>query len=285
MFANIEEEDRLVTLFFRLMNDPQPVRKVLRWIVGRARIGSSYFRYRLGALERQNYAHLMFHSAQLAASLGHKRVSVIEFGVAGGAGLLALERHAAWVEGVFPVKIEIYGFDSGEGLPPPVDYRDLPFLWKAGFYRMDQVALKARLKRAVLVLGDVAETAKTFFANHVDAAPIGAISFDLDFYSSTVSAFKLLDAPDLRFLPRVSCYFDDVVSEDIPYADGTGERLAIRQFNAKDPGKEFSADYYLKDGLGFRPWHYKIWVLHNFGHPDYCTFVGTGKEQLGIEEV
>jgi hypothetical protein len=266
------------------MNDPQPVRKLLRWVVGRARLGSSYFRYKLGALDRQNYAHLVFQAAQLAASLGHARVSVIELGVAGGAGLLAFEQHADWVEKLFPVKIEVYGFDTGEGLPPPIDYRDLPFLWKAGFYRMDQDALKARLKRGVLVLGDVAETAGTFFRTHENAAPVGAISFDLDFYSSTVNAFKLLDAPSKYFLPRVSCYFDDVLSPDIPYADGAGERLAIREFNARNRNKEFSPDFYLRESLGFRPWHHKIWVFHDFTHPEYCKFVGTGKEQLGLDE-
>lgn len=56
-----------MSVFFRLMNDPQPVREVIRWMI-RARIGSPYLRFRLGALERENYAHLVFYAARLAAS-------------------------------------------------------------------------------------------------------------------------------------------------------------------------------------------------------------------------
>jgi hypothetical protein len=266
------------------MDDPQPIRRIIRWAIGKARIGSPLLRFQLNALERQNYAYLVFNAARLAASLGHPRISILEFGVAGGAGLLALERHAAWVERIFDVKIEIYGFDTGQGLPAPTDYRDLPFLWKSGFYRMDEAALRARLKRSVLVLGDVSQTARTFFMNHPDAAPIGAISFDLDFYSSTVDALGVLEEPNAKLLPRVPCYFDDVVSPDIPYADGTGERLAIREFNARSAARELSPDYYLKSVLRYRPWHQKIWILHLFTHPEYCSFVGTGKDQLRMDE-
>jgi len=48
-----------------------------------------------------------------------------------------------------------YGFDSGSGLPPPRDYRDMPYYFRAGLYQMDRQALERNLKLAKLVIGDV----------------------------------------------------------------------------------------------------------------------------------
>ena len=44
--------------------------------------------------------------------------------------------------------------------PPPLDYRDLPNLFTATAYQMDVDKLKARLKRARLILGLVEETVR-----------------------------------------------------------------------------------------------------------------------------
>ncbi|MHC4129678.1 MAG: hypothetical protein ACYSUA_16250, partial [Planctomycetota bacterium] len=41
------------------------------------------------------------------------RISALEFGVAGGNGLLALERAAMRLAEIFGVEIDVYGFDSG----------------------------------------------------------------------------------------------------------------------------------------------------------------------------
>jgi hypothetical protein len=51
--------------------------------------------------------------AHLAKALGIKRVSVIEFGVAGGNGLVALDRIAEKVEQALGIDIDVYGFDTG----------------------------------------------------------------------------------------------------------------------------------------------------------------------------
>jgi hypothetical protein len=267
-----------MSFFVSMMNEPQPVRRMLRAAIRRARLGSPSFRYAVGAVDRPHYAYLIHRAARLAASLGMERVGVVEFGVAGGAGLLAMEAHAAWVESVFPVKIEIYGFDSGEGLPPPTDYRDLPYHWRGGFFKMDVDALRERLTRAKLILGDVADTTRTFFRDHPDAPPIGAIAWDLDFYTSTKNAFALIEN-DRGFLPRVFCYFDDVIGRDELYADGSGERLAIREFNTEHADQEFSPDHYLRAERGFAAWSHQVWILHKFEHPDYCRFIGPENQQ------
>jgi hypothetical protein len=268
--------------FIWLFNDPQPIRKCIRAAIRGTKIGSPLFRHRIGAIGRPNYSYLVYEAALLAHRLGHERVSILEFGVAGGSGLLALEQHAEWVEKIIPVKIEIYGFDTGIGLPPPKDYRDLPYHWKPGFFKMDQESLKQKLKRATLVLGDIKETLKTFITKY-NPAPIGAVSHDMDFYSSTRDGLTIFEADDRFLLPRIYCYFDDVVGDNFElYGDFTGERLAICEFNDQHTDRKLSPAYYLKIFWGFQKWHHQIWTLHKFSHVDYNKFISTDNQQLPI---
>jgi len=263
-------------------NEPFFVRNFLRNTIRDLRIGSYEFRYGIGAVIRPNYAYLVYQAAKQAARLGEPRVSLLEFGVAGGAGLRAMEHHAVQAEKIFPVKIELYGFDTGEGLPPPEDYRDLPYHWKANFFKMDVADLKKNLKRSTLVLGNVADTVGTFIEQY-NPAPIGAVSQDLDYYSSTMAAFKLFDADNTRFLPRVICYFDDTIGGDAElYNDFTGERLAIHEFNATHSMAKMSPAYYLT-AMPLAPvWHHRIWSLHYFDHPKYNTFISEENQQLTL---
>ena len=90
------------------------------------------------SLKRMSYAYICFHAAVLAKKLGYERISVIEYGVGQGAGLLSLEEYTEEITKITGVNIDIYGFDTGEGLPKPKDYRDLPYQWKEGFFLMDK---------------------------------------------------------------------------------------------------------------------------------------------------
>ena len=49
--------------------------------------------------------------------------------------------------------LNVYGFDSGIGLPKPPVVRDLPNLFSEGFFPMDANKLRARLDKAQLMLG------------------------------------------------------------------------------------------------------------------------------------
>lgn len=266
-----------------LMNERAPVRAAIRKVLSSLEIGSFEFRYRLRALNRMHYAYIMWEAAKLAAQLGEDRISAIEFGVAGGNGLLWMEKHAEQIENVFPVKIEIYGFDTGQGLPPPKDYRDLPYHWSQGFYRMDQPALSAKLKRAKLILGDVSETLRRF-RDDFQPAPIGAVAFDLDFYSSTKGSLHLLEAPTSSLMPRIFCYFDDTVGTEVElYSDYTGERLAIHEFNETHENRKIAIPYYLRVRDGLEAWPHQIWIAHLFAHPRYNDFVGVDNQQRPIK--
>jgi hypothetical protein len=237
-------------------------------------------RVQLGEVERPHYGYCVYNAAVLAKKLGYPRISVLEFGVAGGNGLINLEYHAAEVSKLLSIEIDIYGFDTSEGLPEPVDYRDLMYHWKQGFFKMDVPKLKSRLTKAQLVLGDIRETCKSFFETY-NPAPIGAISYDMDFYSSTVAAFTMLDAGEQYYLPRMYCYFDDVIGTEIElYNDFTGVRLAINEFNQAHEHTKFGLPYHLLTRQIVPTWYHQIWIAHFFKHSRYNDFISNENQQL-----
>lgn len=71
----------------------------------------------MGLLDRPAYAYNLLYAAKQARALGLPRISAIEFGVGTGTGLLALEACAPCISGMLDVNIEVYGFDTGQGLP------------------------------------------------------------------------------------------------------------------------------------------------------------------------
>jgi hypothetical protein len=210
----------------------------------------------------------------LAKALGKKRVSVIEFGVAGGNGLVALERVAEKVEAYFDVGVDVYGFDTGVGLPKPQDYRDLPNIYTEGRHPMDVNTLRQRLRRAQLFIGLVEETVRDFVQSK--PAPVAFVAIDLDYYSSTMHALQLLDAQQDLLLPRIHCYCDDCMG--LTFGDHNGERLAIAEFNASHDTRKISPIYGLKYFLP-APFANQLWLeaffmAHIFDHDQYASFDG-----------
>lgn len=235
------------------------------------------------AVDRPYYAFCMFHAARLAWRLGHKKVSAVEFGVAGGNGLVAMEALARQIEKEVPVEFELYGFDSAAGLPAAEGYKDLPYHWQPSFFKMDRAALESRLKKARLVIGDVRDTARGFLDRAVPA-PLGACFFDLDYYSSTRDALRVFEAAPERLLPRVFSYFDDIIgTADTAFNRWTGELAAIDEFNQAHEAKKLAPIH------GFPAtrklpsmWNHQIYVLHDFGHPAYNRFVSAGEQELRL---
>ena len=156
-------------------------------------------------------------------------------------------------------------------MPPPRDYRDLPYLWQAGYFAMEVEKLQAQLQIAQLVLGPVEQTVATFCAKH-QPPPIGFIAFDLDYYSSTVTALHILESDHRYLMPRVTCYVDDMVGDiDWAYNEFAGEMLAIREFNTGHEDIKIAPVQGLRFYGGKLPsvWHEQIFVAHLFRHPDY----------------
>jgi hypothetical protein len=225
--------------------------------------------------DRPNYVWGLVNAAALARGLDIERISVLELGVAGGNGLVALERAAERCSEAMGVQIDVYGFDSGQGLPKPTDYRDLPYLFAEGTFPMDTAKLRARLRKADLRLGHVEQTIPEFLQSN--PAPIAFISFDLDLYSSTVHALRLLEAPSHLLLPRVYCYFDDILA--FTYSEFTGELLAISEFNQAHEMRKISKINGLRYAVpsACRPgaWIEQVYVAHLFDHELYGRYDGT----------
>jgi len=247
---------------------------MLHGLAKRFPVGSFRHRMRYDTCLRPHYAYCMDRAAMTAEALGIPKLSVLEFGVAGGNGMIAIEQLAAEIEKLYSVQFEIYGFVSGQGLPAPESAYDLPYIWQEGFFAMDRDALERKLSRSQLVFGDVKETVGTFFEQH-QPAPIGVVFHDLDYNSSTVRALHIFDAPDASRLPRVLCYFDDIMSSNLGFlCDEVGQLHAIREFNSAHDAQKLAPI----NGLRYlRPmparWNEQIYLLHDFSHPQYSTYI------------
>jgi hypothetical protein len=273
--------DRIIDLATR----PVPLRTLLlRRLLARWPIGSYRARLYAGAVDRAWYGWCLYHAAIEARALGHTAVTAVELGVAGGNGLVCLLRHRKEIQRDLGIEIIVAGFDAGSGLPQTNDPRDLLYCWPAGSFGMDRNALERRLGgEAELIIGDVRTTLGAWSPR--SDAPLGAVFFDLDLYTSTIGAFVLLEKANV--LPRVWCYFDDICG----YAENAttariGEREAVWEFNL-DPKREALNDHlsvaYTFKGNFAEPWHQHIYLYHRMGHPDYNRCLSTiDKHQLPL---
>ena len=218
---------------------------------------------------KPSYTWGVLHGVHLAKTLGINRVSVIEFGVAGGNGLITLDRVAEKVAAILGVGVDVYGFDTGTGLPKPDGYRDLPNLYTESSFHMDVEALKKRLNKAELILGLAENTVPRFIDS--GAAPVAFVSIDLDYYSSTMQSFRLLEADRALLLPRIHFYFDDIMG--FTFSEYNGERLAIADFNASHSMRKISPIYGLRFFLPRRYaqalWTEQFYMAHIFDHELY----------------
>jgi len=229
-------------------------------------------------LRRPHFVWGALQGVNLAKVLGLSKVSLIEFGVAGGNGLVALETIAQTLEEIFRVSVDVHGFDAVGGMPKAKDHRDLPNLWREGFYPMNREKLEQRLKKTKLHLGPVEDTVLTF----VDSkpAPVAFIAFDLCFYSATIKAFQIFEADQSVLLPRVHCFFRNILGRT--FGDYNGERLAISDFNAAHEMRKISKIYGLKYYLGSNigRWVDQYYMAHVFDHDLYGRYDGLIQEDV-----
>jgi hypothetical protein len=99
---------------------------------------------------------------------------------------------------------------------------------------MDETLLRPLLgSRTRLIVGDVRHTVHSFF-DDPQMPPVGFIAIDLDLYSSTTHALRILSAPGRRVLQHVPVYLDDI---EVPRCHRFGgELLAVEEFNQENDG-------------------------------------------------
>ena len=215
------------------------------------------------ALSRPQYAAGVLFAAQEARRLGLPAISMIEFGVASGAGLLILQEHAERAAHEYGLEIGVYGFDFGSGLPDTCDYRDHPDAWRVGDYPMGDIeALRSRLRPDThLVLGDVATTVPEFV--RLQTCPVGFVSIDLDLYTSTRNALQLFTLPRHKTLPHTPLYLDDT---RLPFNHRfAGELLAIDEFNVESLDVKIDTWRSLPGDTAFpeSPWLRAMYLAHD----------------------
>lgn len=232
--------------------------------------GSTRTKIEYDLILRPQHAMAILRAADLAAALGLPGITVLEFGVASGAGLSNMCRVAELVSAETGVEIRLAGFDTGSGMPPPIDYRDHPELYREGDYPMvDREALARSLPaNAQLVIGDLDQTIPAFLETVTERAPIGFISIDVDFYSSTRKALQIAAAGQpAKLLPTTLMYLDDVGG--IEHNRWCGELLAAQEFNAEHALRKIEPFTALRGWRIFQRavWLNHMYILHVLDHP------------------
>ncbi|MBV8374485.1 MAG: hypothetical protein JO302_03150 [Candidatus Eremiobacteraeota bacterium] len=211
----------------------------------------------------------MMRAADFARDRGLSNVIAVEFGVAAGRGLMNLGELSKRVTRETGVEFQVFGLDGGAGMPPPRDYRDHPDLYQAGDFPMvDREGLKRALPPNVeLLLGDLTTSVSAVLRRANRQNPIGFVSFDVDYYYSTMDALTLFDGPPDSYLPATVLYFDD--TQHWMHNQWCGEFLAINEFNAAHQWRKIDRAHYIKNSRIYRNAHWldQIFTLHVLDHP------------------
>ena len=217
---------------------------------------------------RQQYAFPILYAADAARKYGYSNITVVEFGVAGGAGLLNMCRIAERTHAATGIGIRVVGFDTGRGMPPALDYRDLPEHFQQGDFPMDVAKLRASLPDfAQLIIGDVQETVPQFMNALSPEAPLGFVAVDVDYYSSARDSLRILTGAATSYLPLVPVYLDDIgVDGSNPW---TGELLAVNEFNAEQAQRKIAPFTLLRSRRIFKntQWIDRMFAAHIHDHP------------------
>jgi hypothetical protein len=207
---------------------------------------------------RPQHAYSLLTIADQAKLLGYERVSIFEFGVAAGSGLINLQEIAKKITQETGIGFDIYGFDTGSGMPPPESYKDHPEIYQAGDFPMDFEKLSQKLEtNTKLILGPISESMTRFLEMDFSKAPIGFVSIDVDYYSSTVDALKLLSHSAESMLPQVILYLDDL--EYLSHNSWCGEQAAVNEFTIANPMRPIEKHAFLR---GYRIFKNARWIDH-----------------------
>ena len=95
------------------------------------------------------------------------------------------------------------------GLPKPTNYKDEPYKWSEGFYKMDKEKLEKRLNISKLIIGDVEKQLDLF--SDYNPAPIDVLCLTWIYTLQQNQHLNYL-MEMINFLPRLMCYFDDIGS-------------------------------------------------------------------------
>lgn len=217
---------------------------------------------------RQHNAFCLLEAARLAKFSGYKAITAVEFGVASGAGIMNMCEIAPKVTKATGIAIEIFGFDSGSGMPPPLDYRDHPNLYAQGDFPMqDFDLLSSRLPTSCrLIIGNITETVLPFLGTLRPECPIGYVVIDVDYYSSANECLKVFRGPANLYLPESLVFLDDVLYPQ--HNPWQGEYLAVNEFNSQGKFRKVCQYNCLRSHrlLKNASWIDQVYLMHVLDH-------------------
>lgn len=231
---------------------------------------------------RPHYETIMLESAIEAKKLGYDKISILELGVAGGNGLIALEKYKKKIEQLTNVKITIFGFDTGEGLPKTNNKFDLPYYWSEGDFKINKEKIQNKVK-CKIYYGNIANTFKKFIETKPEI--ISAIFLDMDYYTSTKNFLDLISSYKDNFAPRVYLYFDDIFSTNHHINEFNGELLAINEFNKENQNIKIGKSLENSSDFKFPIGREKLFIMNNFNHKDFFVNINSEQSQsLSLED-
>ena len=128
---------------------------------------------------RPHYETILYESCLQANKLGYEEITVLELGVAGGNGIISLESYKKKIEKICNIKINIYGFDTGEGLPEPDNKYDLPFHWKKGDFKIDKKKLENKITN--------------FISTEIEWIPLNSVQISKNNQGQLIEFFESLE--------------------------------------------------------------------------------------------
>jgi hypothetical protein len=250
-----------------------------------AALGSIETKIELDLIIRHQHAFAMLNAARKAKKLGLERTTVVEFGVASGAGLMNMCEIADLLTPRFNVAFDVVGFDTGTGMPPPRDYRDHPEHYGQGDFPMqDTTSLRRHLpSNTRLILGPLSETVPDFRDQLQHSSPLSFVSLDVDYFSSSVDALKLFDGEPEKYLAVVDLYVDDLMFET--HNSWSGELGAIREFNGTHDLRKIEPHRVLRDTRVFKnaAWISHMYSVHVLDHLGRSPGVGSRAQPRLLE--
>ena len=182
---------------------------------------------------RHPYAFGINEAFKIAKEENINKIILIEFGVAAGAGLFNMSYIASKLSKIYCIDYEIIGFDSGEGMPEPIDYKDHPEKYPKGGFPSLLLKESDLPKKCKIIFGSIQDTLKKFIRDlEKKESKIGFVSVDVDYYTSTKECLNIFLIDKDSYLSKVVTYFDDIYMVD--HNIYCGELLAIEEFNDKD---------------------------------------------------
>lgn len=192
--------------------------------------GSFRMKVAFDLIVRQQYVSSILLTADRAKEFGKSGVTIVELGVADGAGLLNMCKIAQRASEATGIDFRVAGFDTGTGMPPADDYRDYPEAYRQGDFAINVERLRNALPPfAELIISDVSQTIQHFVRRLSPDHLIGFVTVDVDYYSSAKKSLAILQGEPQKYLPRVVVHLDDIGDEFC--SPWSGELLAVNELN------------------------------------------------------